>query len=274
MPFPWRRAPAPAASGSDAPVRAPLLVLLGVMSCLTPNGSFFATPERIGQALGLSPRRARQELERLCEGAWQGLPLLLSHATEGGMRFFVPSPHLLEARRSVIGPAPAAREIVQAPPDPAVLAEGAQESGSTVREEVVARSRALYARSRQEVERDIEEFLAQGRAGRSLGPVPPQRAKSRLSAEAAPAVAPPAEAVTPEAKRWLLLKRALVEAGVPERRAGDLLDAYPPERIERQLEWLPLRQARSPVAYLLAAIERDYAPPAGHALAKGSLESN
>ncbi len=265
-----------------------LHLLLGVLSCLTPNGTFLATSGRVAGALGLSHRVARQGLEALCLRLWHGLPLLHSHATASGMRFFTPSFHLLETRRSVVGPAPVGDERAQAPePPPAASqrptgAQAVRNSTGSAREAVVAHSRALYARPRAEVEAEIEAFFASARAARGLAPsrLPgarqatpqvPSRVEATPPAQTAPpgsantpeVEAAPEAAFTPEAREWLVLKRALVAVGVPDYRAGELLDTYPRGRIRRQLEWLPLRGARNPVAYLLAAIEQDYQAPPG-----------
>ena len=40
-----------------------------------------------------------------------------------------------------------------------------------------------------------------------------------------------------------------------------LLRSFPRERLQRQLEWLPSRQARNPAALLIRAIEGDWGPP-------------
>ena len=43
--------------------------------------------------------------------------------------------------------------------------------------------------------------------------------------------------------------------------ALQLLRAFPADRIRRQLNWLPARQARNPAAMLLRAVEQDWGPP-------------
>ncbi len=276
-----------------------LHLLLGVLSCLSPNGTFLATSGRVAGALGLPHRVARQGLEALCQRLWHGLPLLHSHSTPTGMRFFAPSLHLLEARRSVIAPAPTGRERVQTPDQPQEPGQQAQGGraapggAESTREVVVAHSRALYGRPRAEVEAEIEAFLASGRAGRvasrpssgitappqirrgAVAIAPEQPALSEAEATPEPAPAPPettilGQTTTSEAREWLALKRALVEMGVPDYRAGELLDTYPIEVIRRQMEWLPLRGARNPVAYLLAAIEGDYQAPVGYQAPKSA----
>lgn len=234
-----------------------LRLLLGVLACLSPNGAFLATPDRVAKLVGASTREARRALEGLCERLWRSQPLLLSHTSPSGLRFFLPAPHLLEMRRSVITPAPSNGERVRVP-EVQHLERNHPEDGQRSREAVVAHSRSLYARPRAEVEAEIEAFLQSGRSGRGSIKVrtPPAWDKTTHE-EKTP------NTVTPEARKWLTLKRGLVELGIAASRADELLALYPQERIERQIRWLPLRQARSPVAYLLAAIEHDYAPPSG-----------
>ena len=41
-----------------------------------------------------------------------------------------------------------------------------------------------------------------------------------------------------------------------------LLADHDPAKVRRQLDWLPLRNAHDPARFLVAAIQKDYAPPA------------
>lgn len=68
----------------------------------------------------------------------------------------------------------------------------------------------------------------------------------------------PDDAVLTEAEELVL---DLVRVGVGLRKAQNLVDRYPSERIRKQLEWLSLRAARRPASLLIAAIEKDYDPP-------------
>ncbi len=54
----------------------------------------------------------------------------------------------------------------------------------------------------------------------------------------------------------------LVEVGIALRKARNLVDSYPSERIRRQLDWLKYRAAKRPASLLIAAIEHDYDAPA------------
>ena len=127
---------------------------------------------------------------------------------------------------------PVVEERIQPLPQPVLKAAG--------REAVIEHSRRKYARTREEVEAEI----AQLNNWKPIG--------EKVIAEVKP--------LDPETAR---VREALIAAGLLEQQADDLLDRYDIPRIERQLEWLPLREARSPVGFLLSAIKNDYEAPPG-----------
>ena len=106
------------------------------------------------------------------------------------------------------------------------------------REVVIEHSRRKYARTRAEVEAEIARLNNWKPVGEKVEVklLDPQIAK---------------------------VHEKLIQAGLLEQQADDLLDRYDIPRIERQLEWLPLREARSPVGFLLSAIKNDYEAPPG-----------
>ena len=53
-----------------------------------------------------------------------------------------------------------------------------------------------------------------------------------------------------------LMKLGVSNAGVQE-----LLAQYPYEEIERQLDFLPLRKAKRPEAFIMEAVRKNYSPP-------------
>jgi hypothetical protein len=59
------------------------------------------------------------------------------------------------------------------------------------------------------------------------------------------------------------LPGALAAAGLNPGQVERLLESYSPERIQRQLGWLPARRARNPAALLVRAIEGDWEAPQG-----------
>lgn len=60
-----------------------------------------------------------------------------------------------------------------------------------------------------------------------------------------------------------LIGRLLDEAEMEEGAAFRLVRDFEPLRIERQLDWLPYRNARNPAATLAAAVRNDYEAPTG-----------
>ena len=104
------------------------------------------------------------------------------------------------------------------------------------REAVVAYSRARYAKTREEVERQIGEMMGWG---------PPAFAGDD------PAVA--------DGKRQAF--QAMTGFGMPKEQALDLLGRFDLAAIESQLTWLPQRNAKNPARFLAAAIDGGYDPP-------------
>lgn len=104
------------------------------------------------------------------------------------------------------------------------------------RDAVIAHSRARYARTREEVEAQI---------GQMMGWAPPAFAGED------PAVA--------EGKGRAFVQ--MTNLGMPREQALDLLARFPLEAIERQLTWMPDRNAKQPARFLAAAIEGDYEMP-------------
>jgi hypothetical protein len=225
-----------------------LLVLCGVTS----NGDFVATSEFLAGALRLWPGQMRARLERLVGLQWQGEPLLRCQSTASGLRLFAPSPLLLSVRHSLVFPAP---ERGGAPLEvPAIVQQAGVHIGGGHRETVVEHSRSAYGRPRAEVEAEINRFLSLGKNPATLWPgTTPTGAGDEPVEEAEPP--------TPEEMAKRELARRLMAVGLGTEQARFLVDSFPSEIIERQLEYLPYRHARSPVGMLVASIEGDYAPP-------------
>lgn len=92
-----------------------------------------------------------------------------------------------------------------------------------------------------------------------------RRQQTRLAAvpfnpeHAADQRVPPVSRISPVEEDAL---RRLIAEGITATRARALVDAYPAERILRQLDWIDARSYQNRQATLIAAIERDYAAPA------------
>jgi len=115
------------------------------------------------------------------------------------------------------------------------------------RDRIIEYSRNRYAKTREEVERQIAEIngwnVPQDKAAHEIG----QISKTEIS-----------DAETPQLKE---LRRRLLNVGIASEQTEYLLSHFEAERIEKQLQWLPFRHARNPSAYLVAAIVGDYEEP-------------
>jgi hypothetical protein len=100
------------------------------------------------------------------------------------------------------------------------------------KEEVIEMSRAKYGSPRAEVERDIL---------RQMG------------------ISPEEQSDTPEGKA----RRGMRDAGLPRDLIEQLVTEFGAAACLRQVQWLPLREAKTPSRYLVAAIEGNYSPPRG-----------
>lgn len=165
------------------------------------------------------PLQARTRLLSLTQKEWQGQALAVLLPRDDGNDAFAPGPSLLAQEHP-------------APP---------QEKGEPLpsrarREDLLAHSRARYARPRIEVEASIAERMGWG---------PPTFADD-----------PPGIA----AEKQNLFQKMTAQ-GMSKEQTLDVLARFPVAEVQRQVEWLPLRNAKSPSRFLLAAIEGDYDPP-------------
>ena len=193
------------------------LVLL--LTFVTPNGWCRPTLPELAEAMEVSHGKAKGRLERLLQAAWQGQPLATLLPRPDGLDAYLPSRPLVAHEDAP----------VPEPPEAAPLR-------TRGREAVAAYSRARYAKTREEVERQIGERMGWG---------PPAFAGDD------PAVA--------EGKRTAY--KAMTDVGMPKDQALDLLSRFDLGDIERQIAWMPSRGAKNPARFLAAAIEGGYDMP-------------
>lgn len=56
-------------------------------------------------------------------------------------------------------------------------------------------------------------------------------------------------------------RRQLAALGVPRDQVGALFAEHPLDQIQEQIKWLPLRNAKAPARFIVAAIQNRYLPP-------------
>ena len=196
--------------------------LVLILTFITPNGWCRPTLQELADTMGVSHGKAKARLDRLSRLQWQGQPLVEPLERPDGLDAYLPG-RCLVAHEDAPNSGPAQ----QAPP---LRTPG--------REAVTAYSRARYARTREEVERQIGEMMGWG---------PPAFEGDD------PAVA--------EGKRRAF--GAMTGFGMPKEQALDLLARFDLGDVERQIAWLPSRNAKNPARFLAAAIEGSYEPPLG-----------
>ncbi|MGI4791060.1 MAG: hypothetical protein ACRYFS_19715 [Janthinobacterium lividum] len=203
--------------------------LILLLTFVTPNGWCRPTLPELADAMGASPPKARARLDRLLQTTWQGQPLAELLARPDGLDAYLPGRRLV-----------AHMDAAKAPETPQET-----QRPTAGREAVIAYSRARYAKTRVEVEKQISEMM---------GWAPPDFAGDD------PAVA--------DGKRRAY--KAMTDTGMPKEQALDLLARFDLGAIESQISWLPQRSAKNPARFLAAAIEGDYDRPLALRRAAGS----
>ncbi len=213
--------------------------LLLVLTFVTPNGDVLPTLHELAEAMHVSPGKADARLRRLAAVRWQDDPLLHLLRRESGLHAWSPSPQLIALHH-------ATSYSLQEPT-----------LRSAHRDTVIAASRQRYARPREEVEAEI---------ARANGWAYPFLSRAEVYKSQAQGEGNERQLLEEETKQdsdphALALRNRLRSLGVKSEQVEMLLAQYKPERIERQIAWLPARNARNPAAFLLSAIEKDYASP-------------
>ena len=202
---------------------------LTLLSFLTPNGECSPALGQVAGAMRVSHGKARARMQRLAAVRFEAEPLVtLFTRGDGQEAYALRSTHIpvLEQPLTEIKPEPLR---------------------GVPRDRIIEYSRNRYAKTREEVERQIAEIngwdVPQDKAAHEIG----QISKTEIS-----------DGETPQLKD---LRRRLLNVGIASEQTESLLSGFEAERIERQLQWLPFRHARNPSAYLVAAIVGDYEEP-------------
>lgn len=221
--------------------------LLLIMTFATPNGHVQPSLVELAQSLRQPQGVTRMQLRRLERFQWHGSPLLHELRRESGLHAFAPSPRILRVEKT----------NQNQPEDDSDVQVAAG------REAVIAHSRRTYARPRDEVEREIARVnrwewpprtLAERQALLQTGQIATPTNDNSMHEQ--PPIAPASGDTLDR------LRHDLASWGIPSDLVERLLADYGAERIRQQLDWLPYRKAAVPGRLLVAAIQKDYAPPA------------
>jgi hypothetical protein len=200
--------------------------LVFLLSFVTPNGRCLPSVQEMAVAMGVSEGKVRARMEHLARTHWLGKALVHEIKRPTGMDAYAPAPEIL---------ANVSWEL----DDPPIEPNG--HLGLSVRDAIIAHSREQYTKPREEVEREIADFYGWPRPGDDQpSPSPAEEDPERAD-----------------------LRRRLFGIGIGGNQAERLLDEFPGERIRRQIEWLPYRNARDRARLLIAAIAADFEKPYG-----------
>lgn len=252
-----------------------LKTFLLLLSFVAPSGRCASSLPQLASALRQSEARTRARMERLTGARWHDQPLVLPARHGNGLEAYTLTPGLLP---------------IQEEPVPTASPPSGTPYTAAPREAVIAFSRERYARPRAQVERQIAQLngwevpeepepekLEPAHLKSAHGAEPPATETPPIAhAAAVPAAASPSDSAASglsnapadvpvaslgQQKVAPSLRRRLKNCGLTREQTEKLLTAYSRERIERQLEWLPFRNAKNPAAYLVVAIEKNYEQP-------------
>ena len=196
--------------------------LILLLTFLSPNGDCAPAISQVADALQTTETAIRARLAHLTAFLWQGEPIVRILPRETGMDAVTLSSHLIAFQHD-----PPASFNTRPP----ITAVG--------REAIIAHSRAIYARPRTDVEREIAEQMGWDY----------------------PATADEEAICTPVEYAVTTLRRRLLTVGVAKEQADALLSRYELADIEQQLDWLPYRHAKIPAKFVVAAIMGRYEVP-------------
>jgi hypothetical protein len=200
-----------------------------------------ASLRQLAYAMHTTEPKARRRLTRLQHFVWDAKPLVHEVVKANGLSYYIPSAAVFATTPGNV-PTHSGEEIVRG-------GEGTGNNRSThirrspIRDVIVAVNRKRYAQPRNVVEQKIAEQMEWNTKSRPDGG---NEHQSQPQQE-------------PEDE----LKLALRKNGLSRVQADYLLQNFDRAAIRQQLEWLPLRYAKSPGRYLYAAIEHSYGAPRG-----------
>ncbi len=208
---------------------------LTLLSFLTPNGACSPTVQQLAGAMRVSQGKCKSRMQRLAQFRFETQALVIPLVHGNGQESYALNDRLIPTIE---------QPLEEAKPEPIKAVQ---------RERLIEYSRHRYAKTREEVEKQIAEIN-----GWEVPQPTSKDAGDASSSQSQQNQRQPDQTEDPAIK---VLRRRLQNAGVAPDQVEHLLNNFDIARIEKQLKWLPLRHARNPSAYLVAAIVGDYEEP-------------
>lgn len=228
--------------------------LIALWTFVDESGRCDLSARTLGQTLDLSEKQAQKRLKKLCSLRWHGRPLVVRENGRETGRFLPTGYRVMEIAGLKVIPY-------------SILQVGKPSGGGSNGE---TREQDADAVPRREGTASLPK-----RTSTSGTPVPEAERKAHNSSGITDNNCVGVSSVNNkhteektndmrsagEKKR---IFNMLLGSGVSGSIASELLERYPPERIARQLQMLPFRNAKEPAAMLIKAIKEDWAAPAAY----------
>jgi len=239
-----------------------LQTMMAVLTFVDASGKCELSARALGQSLNLSEKQAQKRLKKLCRITWCGRPLLIREDRRDAGRFQPKGYRLPEVAGVRMLHGSMAQVGMQ---NGGSLGDHGSKSGGEEPDAGILPRRVDGAGMRKRTFRsgtpgtDVEGIAPVNTPTTGNSCVVADYINKKHTTDYGYRNAEG----TPVENRKQMLKR-LLRCGVSGSTASELLDKYPAERIARQLEILPFRNAKEPAAMLVKAIKEDWTAPAAY----------
>jgi len=234
--------------------------LIALWTFVDESGRCDLSARTLGQTLDLSEKQAQIRLKKLCSLRWHGKPLVVRENGRETGRFLPTGYRVMEVEGLKVIP----DSILQVGKP-----SGGGSNGETRRQDAdaVLRREGTVSLPKRISTSPTPVTKAQRKAHNSSGitdnncvgvsNINNKHTTQRDDRDDTD------DTVTVEARKKAAFDR-LLAAGVSGSIASELLEKHPTERITRQIQMLPYRNAKEPAAMLIKAIKEDWAAPAAY----------
>lgn len=236
-----------------------LKTLLYLLTYVEKDGRCQPIIEQLARDMAVSAAKVKSRLARLSQVRWNGRPVVVQTRRMGTEAYQLASSFLgvgeISTTDQTATMAPGQRSHTPLTPAQPSSVESTHPDGTSEppglvsTRQIIEASRRSYGEPREAVERNIAKQMGWQYPFQSPN-------EKRRETEESPNVQERASS-----DRQASLHDRLIAKGITSDQAQFLTENYPINRIERQLDWLPYRNAKNPASFLVAAIREDYEAP-------------
>lgn len=223
--------------------------LIALLTFADESGRCSLSARIIGQSLNLSENQARKRLNRLCRIRWRGKPLVVKESGREDGKFIPAVYQVMEVEgvKLVSSGRPGVSKLKSDLGDRKRSRDGSSGEAVPLREGEVVRLKLPS-------DSETPAVMVKGSAVNNSCVSVNNNINKHTTTLEKDSVLDVKESI----------RISLVNTGVSEHIASELVRNYPAERITRQLRMLPFRNAREPAAMLVKAIREDWSAPSAY----------